>query len=412
MNWSVPRWALALAIPVVATLAFWLVLPPAYRVAESSDYEAFYRPVAEQIRAGHGIVLPNGAPALRYPPGYPVIIAATIGVSEALKITETAALDILTLLCVAASSLLLHLMAREAYDGWLDLLPSAAWSTYPLALWFTKQPNSELPFTILLFGSVYLVWLLTRRGTAHFGLAAAAGALCGAAMLLRPIAILLPVVFAVVVWLLGIDWPRGARALAAAAIIGASVLVVAPWEIHAGRAAGRFVLLSTSGVPAMRDGLTFGVNMNKSYRQGIYVPDAVRTVMIRFYVQYDSLTSFGAIARAGGKELTEHPVGVAGLVGMKLVRAWYGTDSQRMERYILLIQAVYLALLGWAAWMAWWKGGEKRRLAIIVLAVVATFWAMSVLALPLVRYMVPAIGLLFVLLPSVFGPRDCARAAH
>jgi hypothetical protein len=34
------------------------------------------------------------------------------------------------------------------------------------------------------------------------------------------------------------------------------------------------------------------------------------------------------------------------------------------------------------------------------------------LALPLVRYMVPAIGLLFVLLPSVFGPRDCARAAH
>jgi hypothetical protein len=97
---------------------------------------------------------------------------------------------------------------------------------------------------------------------------------------------------------------------------------------------------------------------------------------------------------------------------MKLVRAWYGTDSQRMERYILLIQAVYLALLGWAAWMAWWKGGEKRRLAIIVLAVVATFWAMSVLALPLVRYMVPAIGLLFVLLPSVFGPRDCARAAH
>ena len=359
MNWSVPRWAIALAIPIVATLAFWLVLPPAYRVAESSDFETFYRPVAEQIRAGNGIVLPNGAPALRYPPGYPVIIAATLGVSDALKITEPAALDILTLLCVAASSLLLHLMAREAYDGWLDLLPSAAWSTYPLALWLTKQPNSEVPFTILLFGAVYVVWLLTRRGTAHFGLAAGAGALCGAAMLLRPIAILLPVVFAAAVLLLGYEWPRSARALAAATIIGVSALVVAPWEIHAARAAGRFVMLSTGGVPALRDGLTFGVNTDKSYRQGIKVPDAVRTVMIRFYAQYDSLNSFGAIARASKKELVEHPAGFAGLVVMKLARAWYGTDSQRMERYILLIQAVYLTLLGWAAGMAWWKGGEN-----------------------------------------------------
>jgi hypothetical protein len=412
VNWSVPRWAIALAIPVVATLAFWLVLPPAYRVAESSDFETFYRPVAEQIRAGHGIVLPNGAPALRYPPGYPMIIAATLGVSDALKITETAALDILTLLCVAVSSLLLHLMAREAYDGWLDLAPSAAWSTYPLALWLTKQPNSEVPFTVLLFGTVYVVWLLTRRSTPHLGLAAGAGVLCGAAMLVRPIAILLPAVFAAVVWLLGFEWPRGARALAAAAIIGASALVVAPWEIHAGRAEGRFVPLSTGGEATMRDGLTFGVNTNKSYRQGIWVPDAVRTVMIRFYAQYDSLTSFRAIVRATGKELADHPVGVAGLVGMKMTRAWFGTDSQRMERYILLIQAVYLTLLGWGAWVAWRKGGDKRRLAIIVLGVLATCWAMSVLTLPLVRYMVPAIGLMFVLLPAVFGARERARAAH
>jgi hypothetical protein len=83
-----------------------------------------------------------------------------------------------------------------------------------------------------------------------------------------------------------------------------------------------------------------------------------------------------------------------------------------MERYILLIQAVYLTLLGWGAWVAWRKGGDKRRLAIIVLGVLATCWAMSVLTLPLVRYMVPAIGLMFVLLPAVFGARERARAAH
>ncbi len=227
---------------------------------------------------------------------------------------------------------------------------------------------------------------------------------------MRPIAILLPFVFAVLVWRLGSVWERRARVLTIVKIVAMSLVVIAPWEIHASRAEGKLVVLSSGGVPSMRDGLTFGVNADKSYRQGIYVPDAIRTVMISFYAEYDSLNSYGAIARAGVRELGAHPVGMVGLIGMKLLRAWYGTDSQRLDEYIALLQLVYLFVLARAARVAWKAGGERRRLVALVAVIVAYFWLMSAVALPLVRYLVPALGLAFLWVPVLWEKGEQRRA--
>lgn len=400
----IPKWVWALVIPVVCAIAFWKVLPPAYRASESTDYEMFYGPVAHRILAGSGITTESGAVAMRYPPGYPMITAAAIGIGGAVGLSEDHSMDALTLACIAVSSLLLFLIARDIWDWKLALLPSVGWSTYPLALWLTKQPNSEVPFTMLLFACALAASKLTRSAAPRPALVAALGALAGAAMLVRPIAILLPVVLAALAVLLGTEWTRRARAAVAAGILAASMLVVAPWEVHASRAAGKVVLLSTGGAPTMRDGLTFGVNESKG-RAGIYVPDAIRTVMIAFLAQYDSLDSYGAVLDAGKKQFAQHPLGMTGLIGMKLMRAWYGTDSQRLDRYILWLQLVYLAMLGWAFQVCWHRGGERRRLAIIAGAIIVYFWGMSVAALPLVRYLVPAIGLAFLMLPGLVERR-------
>jgi len=82
------------------------------------------------------------------------------------------------------------------------------------------------------------------------------------------------------------------------------------------------------------------------------------------------------------------------------VRAWYGTDSQRLDRFIFLLQAIYLGFLAWAGGLAWRWGGERRRIALIAGAILAYFWGMSLFALPLVRYLVPAIGLAFLFAPA------------
>ena len=283
------RTLIALVLPVVCTGAFWLVLPAAYRASESSDFSSFYEPVAVRLLAGQGITTESGAVAMRYPPGFPIVLAAAIGTGRALGLSEEHALDVLALACVAISSLLLHLIAREIWSGWAALVPSAAWSTYPLVLWLTKQPNSELVFTPLLFACAFVLWKLTRDVRPRAGMVLAMGACAGAAMLVRPIALFLPLVCGALVLVLAKEWSVRARAVTAASVLAVALLVVLPWELRASSAAGHFVMLSDGGVPAMRDGLTFAVNTKKDYRGGIRVPDAVRTVMVSFYAQYDQL---------------------------------------------------------------------------------------------------------------------------
>ena len=102
------------------------------------------------------------------------------------------------------------------------------------------------------------VWRLTRIEKPRLALAILLGVLAGTAMLVPPIAIFVPLVLGGLVPLLAISWSRWERALVAVVIVATSVLVVEPWLRHAEPVDGRFMLLSTGGVPSIRDGLAFG----------------------------------------------------------------------------------------------------------------------------------------------------------
>lgn len=108
--------------------------------------------------------------------------------------------------------------------------------------------------------------------------------------------------------------------------------------------------------------------------------------------------------REVGRSLQEavgtQPWTVAKLVGIKMARSWYGTDSTRFERPTLALQLVYLAAVLWSAWCAWRQGGAARRLVVCVGLVVLYFWGMTTMVLSIVRYMTPVMGLCFLLLPA------------
>ena len=135
-----PGSVLAFLAPVLTTLLLWAVLPASFDVSENADYRVFYEPVARNLLDGRGLTNLDGSPAVRYPPGYPVVLAGLFGVARALRAPEGAVLDLFALLCVGATSLVLYGVARRLWSGRAALLPSLAWSAYPIALWFTKQP--------------------------------------------------------------------------------------------------------------------------------------------------------------------------------------------------------------------------------------------------------------------------------
>ena len=76
------------------------------------------------------------------------------------------------------------------------------------------------------------------------------------------------------------------------------------------------------------------------------------------------------------------------------------------SRYRLyFIQTAYLVLVLWGSGVAWRRGGITKQLAMSIWFLVLYFWATTILALSILRYMVPVIGLLFILIPGSFSNR-------
>jgi hypothetical protein len=172
-------------------------------------------------------------------------------------------------------------------------------------------------------------------------------------------------------------------------------------------------VLSTGGRPGVLDGVTFMAG-SEAMTKGVRAPDDVVALMERLNERRDELESTGQVVSAFLEEACVHPGSAMKLLALKAGRSWFGTHTGRMERTNLIIQAVVLGVLGWSLVIAWKRKGPHRQYAILSAVVVLCYWGMTSLVRPLLRYMVPVIGLLFVLLPGslirVFGEGGMLRA--
>ncbi len=390
-------WRLGVVVFVAsaaATLMFWAVVPSRFLVNESNDYTSFYEPVARQIVAGHGVVTPDGEPALRTPPGHPLFLAAGFAFSGWAGIPEAVVLPALCVLCMGVASTILFATARSVWGSVPALVTATAWMTYPLGLWLTKQPNSEMPFLVVFCLVVFLfVRLVTRRKWSRT-LSLAVGIAAGVAMLIRPIAVGSGLVMALIAMLAYVRRGSGVHhgLVVACLIITGNLLVVAPWEAWVYSRTGRLVLLQATTRGTMRAGLVLAASAQ-------WMPENVASLAQDIEGRFNrEVRSYGDVVLLLVGELRARPRAVVELLTLKIVRSWFGTDSGRYEKSILLIQIPYLALIGWSTVVALRK---NRPFALTIWTLVLYFWLMTVWAFTIVRYMVPAIGLLFTLLPAV-----------
>lgn len=396
-----------LAVAVAA--AFWALLPDSYRQNQSPDYDMGYEPAARSLIAGRGFLI-DGVWEPRYPPVLPLSLAGLFGLSAATGISEPTLLLVFRLLCVGASAVLLYALARLVWPWRLALLPALAWITYPFFLWVAKQPNSEVPFIPVLFATMWLLWRPLLRGASGpraWAFYFAAGAMAGLAMLTRPAAIGLPVVLAVVV-LLCATRPTGRRARLgfAALVLAGSLVAVLPWEGLLYARTGKFIPLGIGGNVTLMDGLMF-VASEDEYRRPMNVPDDVVAISRTFYerrleMQLGGMRGIVALAIELGRD---DPGALAKLLLLKVVRGWYANDSRVYEGPSLLLQAVYLGLILWGAFYTWRRRSEYGAAARLNgghWLVALYFWGMAFLVVPLLRYMVPVMGLLMLSLPGVW----------
>jgi hypothetical protein len=105
-------------------------------------------------------------------------------------------------------------------------------------------------------------------------------------------------------------------------------------------------------------------------------------------------------------EATKEKLGAFQLVGMKILRAWFGTDSHAYEVSAATLSVLYGLLI-----LGGFIGALRQRLvpipvAALLIGLTFYFWSLSVLFEPLVRYMVPHLGLLFVVIPGLWRPNS------
>jgi len=404
----------ATALALVSHLVFISFLPMQWQKNESADFRVFYEPVGRQWAMGHGFHLPSGKPALKYPPGIPIVYGATLWFSEKLDLSDQMGLRILQTVLSLATSLLVAAIAIEFLDARVGLLACFLWSTNPFHRWMSKQPSGQMLACVFLLLSVFTFLRWSSRGRASIAWGGTCGMSVAFAALTKPFHIALWAVFVILAWICDVPVTRWKRVLFSLAVMMAFVLTILPWEIWACRKAGHFIPLCSNDAASVVDGLAFGLGGVRSQTLPP-LPASVAKVADDFAARRRQLASNRQVLRLLIAHLREEPSAVALLYLVKGIRCWYANASHHHERWTVMIQLSYLPLCVAGGWFAWRSGRLYKNFLLIAIVVTLYYWGMTTMAaLAIVRYMLPAISLLMILagnaVYAVWDAPGCCRA--
>ncbi len=388
-------------------MILWLAFQPAF-LSSSAKFESLAPDYSNQVRS---LVAGQGFGSFRYPPLFPLMLAGVELTSSRMGIDDGILGATLFLVFAISGSLLVMRIGQELWGPWAGLLCAAVWLGYPVFWRMWLQPLSEAPFTVLLLAAVLVALGLTRNQDRSSVKAILVGVLLGLAMLVRPSAIGLPLVFGLFVVVRAAGRSRYRRAASATLIVLAAVVTVLPWEFHVWRSSGEVVPLSTGGVPTVLDGLTYAVDPSEN--RPVWVPDAVRQLQIEMYEKsYRELDSVAAISGFLWEKLRSTPAAVVQLFAIKAARSWYGTDSGQNDKWLLAFQLPLVTLLSIGAVRAWRSGGKVGDAGALILMIALYSWVMTTLVLSIVRYMVPALAVMVVAVPALSNgyPKNCCAS--
>jgi 4-amino-4-deoxy-L-arabinose transferase-like glycosyltransferase len=208
-----------------------------------------YALLARHFSAGyvdgpHGTLFDLG---LLWPPGYPAFVAGVYAVSGTAVVHVIVAQVVLSVVAVAAT----YLLANRLVGPRAAMIAALVLAVDPISVTMSNVFESETLFAALSVVAA-LVWVRgLQRGSAWSF--AVAGALLGLSVLVRAIALYLPIVLVPVTFFLAVG-SRGRRGLAAGTLLAAFVIPVGFWL---GRNAAE------TGVPLIST--TQGINL-KEYR--------------------------------------------------------------------------------------------------------------------------------------------------
>ncbi|HRU05657.1 MAG TPA: glycosyltransferase family 39 protein [Candidatus Brocadiia bacterium] len=354
--------------------------------ADEREYDA----VARNIAQGKGFVDTYGRRASRAP-GYPLFLAAcykVFGQTCAPVRFIQCVLGAVTALAAAALAFRLAPPAAGALCGWLVALDpfQIVWSSFILS------ESLFIPLLVLAVLALAPAWesTLNPERRPAWGMALAAGALLGLAVLVRSSLLLFPVCL-VPLWVLAARLRRRAMGLACVAVAALAVVQV-PWVWRNAAVFGRFI-------PAT---LQVGESLLEACGPGADGAPRIDRMAQTYTSEMNALSEIDRNQRFRDEALRwmrQNPGEVARLAFIKLGRFWNlaPNASEYRSRWIVAASmawsfAIYIAALAGlaAAWRKW------RWLALL-LAPVLYYSGLHMIFVGSVRYRAPVMPFVMVL---------------
>lgn len=361
---------ICLVLALVMRLAFVLVVFPALRprmhLREDGDG---YGEIAQTIRDGRYDDVSRG-------PVYPVFLAV-VGSPLGAKCFQ-ALLDAVTVWLV-------FLLAGRNWKA------AALWAMYPFAIWRVAFINKEVVLAFLLAAYV-CVQVLAFRGRRPW-LWLAAGCLLGVVNLCKPTFLAWPMALLALAYLHRVPLSR------MVVLIAGMIIVVAPWTCR------NYVVTHGAFVPVAteRGGVTTFIG-NYQPTLGLWEGPGKAKWLLAVAEINGQHPGASAVEmdrifyRAAWEEISHDRLKAVEICARKCIRFWFETASRRVEVGSLLLQVLYMAILGIGLWRRW-PWGLDTVLPLILVAYVMLVHALSYSDL---RFSLPVMPLVCVMAGSAF----------
>ena len=359
-------------------------------------------PVLMLLDGNFSFINQNGELWNRGPFLYPLILAFQLKLALILNINALFITSIFSISVILFSGFILYKIARlfffENYKH--AQLTLILYLSIPFNIYSSSMPLSEIPFGLFVLLSIYylLKGLLDFNKSKYFLLS---GVTLGLALLIRPIGILLPLVYLLIIFSFFFKKYRKTAILRMLFFSLAVSLTILPWSIYNYIKTDKVVLLASNGVASIKDGLKL---YHKGYREKHEVSDDVKFVVDDFYQKRETMNTLPVIIDFLKDKFKEDKWAVINFYLYKAKRVWYGLDSQNIkkEKIIKIFSFLYIILFMIALYKVFKRNDRKQIILLsIIILVTLTFWGMAILVVPLLRYVLLSYGLFTLLIPII-----------
>lgn len=352
------------------------------RLQIPTDTQNIYSPAAVSLATGKDYTV-AGKFQTQQPPFFPALLACIYWMTGQAG-TENSLYPWVAMALQGLSCGLLYLIARFFVRERTAVAAAVLFAAYPFfaVLGMTKYAWNSMTLFIPIFFSAVYFYLKAMRGRNVFYVLS--GFLLGAAALVWP--------GGAGAWgvlsghaLFAGSQPALKKAAGIILLTAAFWLLPAVWHGYAYQKTGKHIWFSGNQVASMADGL---LRHEGSKLRRFHTVDSAITAK-----KEGKFQTPGDFVLFYARQAVQEPAETFRFLIYKALRAWYGTDSEKHEKPIAVLQLFYLLAAGCGLWFC---ARENPARSVLIVALVVYFWVTAFSVLSILRYMIPAMGLLMI----------------